>query len=134
MELVDGPNLSEVMESLVRLAPADAAAILAPIAAALDYSCRQGVIHRDVKPSNVLLAQADDDTPNVIHIRGGLDVPVLPLLSDFGIARSTHPISPAPDARLAHPPTCLPNSAQTAMRSMAAPTSIRWGRSSIAVS
>jgi serine/threonine-protein kinase len=87
MELIDGPNLSEVMEETLRLSPADAARVLAPIAGALDYACRQGVIHRDVKPSNVLLRRVHDDTPNAVHI-AALDVPVLPLLSDFGIARA----------------------------------------------
>ncbi len=87
MELIDGPNLSEVMEGTVRLSPADAARILEPIAAALDYACRQGVIHRDVKPSNVLLRRVHDDTPNAVRI-AGLNMPVLPLLSDFGIARA----------------------------------------------
>ena len=87
MELVDGPNLSEVMEETVRLTPADAARLLEPIATALDYAARQGVIHRDVKPSNVLLRRVHDDTPNAVRI-AALDVPVLPLLSDFGIARA----------------------------------------------
>ena len=87
MELVDGPNLSEVMEETVRLTPADAARVLEPIAAALDYAARQGVIHRDVKPSNVLLRRVHEDTPNAVRI-AALDMPVLPLLSDFGIARA----------------------------------------------
>ena len=87
MELVDGPNLSEVMESVVRLSPAETGRVLSPIAAALDYSCRQGVIHRDVKPSNVLLRRVHEDTPNAVRI-AGVAVPVLPLLSDFGIARA----------------------------------------------
>ena len=87
MELVDGPNLSEVMEETGRLTPGDAACVLEPIAAALDYAARQGVIHRDVKPSNVLLRRVHEDTPNAVRI-AALDVPVLPLLSDFGIARA----------------------------------------------
>ena len=75
------------MEETVRLSPADAARLLEPIATALDYAARQGVIHRDVKPSNVLLRRVHDDTPNAVHI-AALDVPALPLLSDFGIARA----------------------------------------------
>ncbi len=88
MELVDGPNLSEVMEETARLTPADAARLLEPIAAALAYAARQGVIHRDVKPSNVLLRRVHEDTPDAVRI-AAFEVPVLPLLSDFGIARGT---------------------------------------------
>jgi eukaryotic-like serine/threonine-protein kinase len=87
MELIDGPDLSEVLEETTRLSPPDAALLLEPIAAALDYARRQGVIHRDVKPSNVLLRRVHAGTPNAVHITG-LDMPVLPLLSDFGIARA----------------------------------------------
>lgn len=87
MELIDGPNLSEVIESASRLSPADTARILAPIATALDYSCHQGVIHRDVKPSNVLLRRVHEGTRDAVAI-AELDTPVYPLLSDFGIARA----------------------------------------------
>jgi hypothetical protein len=47
-----------------------AGALLTPIAQALDYAHSRGMIHRDVKPSNILLA--DDGTP---------------VLTDFGVAR-----------------------------------------------
>jgi tRNA A-37 threonylcarbamoyl transferase component Bud32 len=60
MEYVDGQDLSAVMESLHergKLMPAaEVLRIGTAIASALDYAHRQGVIHRDVKPSNILLS------------------------------------------------------------------------------
>lgn len=52
------------------LSAAEAARMLAPIARALDYAHQQGIIHRDVKPANILITQSG-----------------APILSDFGIAR-----------------------------------------------
>jgi tetratricopeptide (TPR) repeat protein len=54
MEYVDGSSLKELIAE-GPLAPDEALAILRQIAAALDHSHANGVIHRDVKPSNVLL-------------------------------------------------------------------------------
>lgn len=53
------------------LALAKVVRLLTPIAAALDYGHGQGVLHRDVKPSNILFDRND-----------------VPLLSDFGIAKA----------------------------------------------
>ncbi|MDG4530830.1 serine/threonine-protein kinase [Streptomyces sp. AV19] len=69
MELVDGPSLDDVLTERGALEPHEAAAIGAELMDALDAAHRAGVLHRDVKPANVLLE------------RGGRVV-----LTDFGIA------------------------------------------------
>jgi serine/threonine protein kinase len=61
--------------------PADVAAIVTAVASALDYAHKQGLLHRDVKPANVMLTHTDDDGDRRI------------LLADFGIARTMDDVS-----------------------------------------
>ncbi|NEC86713.1 serine/threonine-protein kinase [Streptomyces sp. SID12501] len=69
MELIDGQSLADVIATEGTLLPRDAARLGAQLLAALDRAHQLGVLHRDVKPANVLLE------------RGGRVV-----LTDFGIA------------------------------------------------
>jgi serine/threonine-protein kinase len=71
MEFVNGRTLKEVLAAEGRFMPRRALDLTAEIAAALDFSHQHGIIHRDIKPGNVMLTQ-----------NGQVKV------MDFGIARA----------------------------------------------
>ncbi len=87
MELVEGESLGDLLDRVHVLNAHDAATLLAPIARALAYAHGRNVVHRDVKPSNILLRRAAGNDPHAVRL-AALDGPVVPLLSDFGIARA----------------------------------------------
>src|SRR5437588_1865722 len=56
MEFIDGGNLGDIIERRGALPEAEASAIIAQIAAALQEAHAHGIYHRDVKPDNILVA------------------------------------------------------------------------------
>jgi len=59
MRYVEGTDLREMLERCTRLEPARALALVEQVAAGLDEAHRHGLVHRDVKPGNVLVAERD---------------------------------------------------------------------------
>ncbi|PWU22868.1 MAG: hypothetical protein C5B48_09575 [Candidatus Rokuibacteriota bacterium] len=73
MRYVDGPSLQSVISERGSLAPADTLRIAEQVGGALDAAHRAGLVHRDVKPANILLAEQGSHA----------------YLCDFGLARRT---------------------------------------------
>jgi len=75
MEYVEGVNAARIMaDRFPAVSPAaEVLAIVTAIAGALDYGHHRGLLHRDVKPANILLAGRGEGEERI-------------LLSDFGIA------------------------------------------------
>lgn len=61
MRFVDGVDLATTLAERGRLSPAAAANLVAQIARGLDAAHARGLVHRDVKPANVLVAGAEGD-------------------------------------------------------------------------
>ena len=59
MRLVRGPSLADVLAREAPLAPAYAARLVAQIASALSAAHARGLVHRDVKPANILLHERE---------------------------------------------------------------------------
>jgi Protein kinase domain len=79
MRHVDGQDLRELIAREGRLEPKRAAEIVSQVAEALDEAHERGLIHRDVKPANVLLEEHDGDD----HA----------YLTDFGLTKAAESVS-----------------------------------------
>jgi tRNA A-37 threonylcarbamoyl transferase component Bud32 len=93
-EYIDGPTLRDRLEERGPLAPDEVARLARTLGAALTHAHTAGVVHRDVKPENVMLSR------------------VGPKLTDFGIARM-------PDSTLTRTSTVLGTPAYSAPEALA---------------
>ncbi len=82
MELINGQDLAQVIRERGALPFAEALSLIKQLADALDYAHSVGVVHRDVKPQNVLMQPTT--AVNMFTL-----APLRPILTDFGIAKLT---------------------------------------------
>ncbi len=118
MQYVAGTNASEAV-ARAAFEPSRAVHIVGEIAKALDYAHANGVLHRDVKPANMLLEETGPGRSGRV------------LLADFGIAKLSPRRHTAPNrepwSRVCS--TRHPSNSREP-RSMVVRTSIRWGAAS----
>jgi serine/threonine protein kinase len=87
MEYLVGPSLGVYLRELhkrgQRLEPMQIARLLITIAAALDYAHEQGVVHRDIKPGNIILHNKSKNVSVEQHLTARTE----PVITDFGLVR-----------------------------------------------
>ena len=114
LEYVDGGTLAQKLKG-TPLLPKEAAVLTATLGRAVQYAHQHGVVHRDLKPGNVLLTA--DGTPKI---------------ADFGLAkrsdgRPRHDADAAPSS--AHPATWHPSRRSASPTSAPPRTCTPWARS-----
>jgi serine/threonine protein kinase len=65
LEYVDGESLGRMLHRGARFSPEEALRILEPVASVLDAAHASGVVHRDVKPDNIMLGRGLGEEPTV---------------------------------------------------------------------
>jgi len=89
MEFIRGPNLRTVLADGVPIQPAQAAEVLSQVLAALGHAHEHGIVHRDVKPENILITKQ-----GVVKV------------ADFGLARALA------ESRVTHAPGTVTGTVQ----------------------
>ncbi len=108
-ELLTGGSVRSLLDSGAHLTPSQAVHLGGQVSAALEYAHGRGLVHRDVKPANLLF-----DEHGIVRV------------ADFGLAaRSPRRAGPSPSAQSSAPRATRRRSRRPGRRSMAAPICTR---------
>lgn len=77
MEYLEGPTLSKILKERGALPAGEAVKLVQPVLSAIDEAHKLGVIHRDIKPDNIVLAKVQEGKHTVERVK----------VVDFGVAR-----------------------------------------------
>jgi serine/threonine protein kinase len=89
MEYVDGLDLSQLLRRGGPLAAADACELVRQAAVGLQHAHQRGMVHRDIKPNNIMLTWGDEHAPAVKILDMGLALLSEPVASPHGDLTST---------------------------------------------
>jgi Tol biopolymer transport system component/predicted Ser/Thr protein kinase len=106
MEYVEGPTLQQLLKEKTQFSPPEALEIAAGVARALEEAHDKGVVHRDIKPKNIFIAEDETVKVGDFGIAGAVDFPSL---------RPDDPILGTP--RYMSPEQCLGKKEGTDIRS-----------------
>ena len=84
MELLEGTDLRSVLQDRGRLSPAEVLEYLEPVCSALEAAHARGIVHRDLKASNIFISAPANN-------ENGTPIKRVVKLLDFGIAKLLHP-------------------------------------------
>ena len=86
MQLVDGPSLARHLGDTTVTAR-EAAELVRTCAGAVQYAHHRGVVHRDLKPGNILLSSVGQNATPAGPERQAGGLPYVPKITDFGLAK-----------------------------------------------
>jgi len=116
MRYVEGTDLKRLLAAEGRLSPERTIAVLSQVASALDAAHARGLVHRDVKPGNILIARGSEGGDEHVY------------LSDFGLTKRAFSDSGTPPPGSSWGPwTTPPPSSSRASSCTGGPTSTPWG-------